>query len=495
MADDQSTAQSYTSAQHMAEVERYITQHPGSGVYVLDTGTDALRARAWMVDNAQHSIEVQYFIWSTDNIGILAGEALLRAAKRGVQVRVIVDDLLIDAAAKTMLALAHHPNVQIKIYNPQHQVGVPWYKRVLNLFSNFRGFNQRMHDKTFIVDSKLGITGGRNMAAEYFDYNHEFNFRDRDVLLMGEVVAQMGANFERFWQHELSQSVESLHDGVGVFEDKVAINQAQITRHYDQLHQYAASSENFEPGVRQAIAGTPGEFERLKREIIWGEARFISDLPGKNDAGRFNVADGGGRTAAELARMFASAKKEVIIQSPYLVLSDEAIELFRAARKKGVAIRINTSSMASTDNLQAFSGYRNQRSQLLDMGVQVYEFRHDAKIQQLLMRQAKPTQLTDNAVGAKTPIFSLHAKSMVIDSDLVYIGTFNLDPRSQNLNTEVGLVMQNAQLAKTVRDTIVADMAPENSWNAATDDPDQFVGWFKRAKVRVFQWLPLRWIL
>jgi len=158
----------------MAFIDAQIAANAGkSGAYVLDTGEEALLARAWLADHARKSIEVQYFIWSTDNIGILAAEGLLRAANRGVRVRVIVDDLLIDAPDKSLLALARHPNIDIRIYNPQTSVGVPLQKRLLNVLTNFRGVNQRMHDKTLVVDGKIAITGGRNMAAEYFDYNHE----------------------------------------------------------------------------------------------------------------------------------------------------------------------------------------------------------------------------------------------------------------------------------------------------------------------------------
>src|SRR5512143_2463545 len=144
------------AAASLAAVDDQIAAHPGeTGTYVLDTGEEALLARAWLADHAERSIEVQYFIWSSDNIGILASEALLRAAERGVKVRVIVDDLLIDAPDKSLLALAKHPNVEIRIYNPQHQVGTPLHKRVINVVTDFRGVNQRMHDKTFGVDGKI----------------------------------------------------------------------------------------------------------------------------------------------------------------------------------------------------------------------------------------------------------------------------------------------------------------------------------------------------
>jgi len=189
----------------LAFIDAQIAAHAGkSVVYVLETGEEALLARAWLADHARESIDVQYFIWSTDNIGILAAEALLRAAERGVRVRVIVDNLLIDAPDKSLLALALHPSIDVRIYKPRTWVGVPLLKRLLNALTDFRGVNQRMHDKTLVVDGKVAITGGRNMAAEYFDYNHEYNFRDRDALLLGEAVRPMQVSFERFWNSELT---------------------------------------------------------------------------------------------------------------------------------------------------------------------------------------------------------------------------------------------------------------------------------------------------
>ena len=467
----------------IAFIEAQIAANAGkSGVYVLDTGAEALLARAWLADHARESIEVQYFIWSTDNIGILAAEALLRAAERGVRVRVIVDDLLIDAPDKSLLALARHPNIDIRVYNPQSSVGVPLHKRLLNVLTDFRGVNQRMHDKTLIVDGKVGITGGRNMAAEYFDYNHQFNFRDRDALLLGEAVKAMQASFERFWNSELSVKVEELYDGWGLMQSNVRVNDDEIQRVYRELHEYAKSPENFAPEVRAAIIATPASFARLAQQMIWGKVDFISDRPGKNE-NQFRL-DGGGQTAAALGRLVQSARERIVIQSPYLVLSDKAIDLFRQIIARGVTVRINTNSLASTDNLAAFSGYRNQRDRLLKMGLQIYEYKPAPEVQvKLMQRSATATR--------KAPIFSLHAKTLVVDSRIVYIGTFNFDPRSENLNTEVGAIIHDAALARAVEASIETDMAPPNSWDAGRDDPDQYVSLAKRSKARLFQLMPI----
>jgi cardiolipin synthase C len=410
----------------------------------------------------------------------------LRAADRGVKVRVIVDDLLVDAPDKSLLALAKHPNIEIKIYNPQHKVGTPFHKRLLNIAVNFRGVNQRMHDKTFIVDGKLGITGGRNMAAEYFDLNHEYNFRDRDALLLGDVARTMQTSFEKFWASPISAPVEELYDGLGIIQKNVSVKDAEIQNIYAGLHAYALNAANFNAETRAAIQNTPQAFMRLTEQMIWSNVEFISDTPGKNSNKLF--LGGGGKTTEKLAQLVADAKQKIVIQSPYLVLSSQAIKLFKSAIKRGVSVRINTNSLASTDNVQAFSGYRNQREQLTKMGIEVFEYKPDPHIKHALLKQ-------NVAFNDKPPVFAIHAKTMVVDSSTVYIGTFNFDPRSQNLNTEVGVIVQDANLADQVQSAIETDMRPENSWSAATDKPDQYATAAKRKRVLFYQLTPIKPLL
>ncbi|MEO6361858.1 MAG: phospholipase D family protein [Caldimonas sp.] len=470
----------------MAFIDAEIAAHAGkTGAFVLDTGEQALRARAWLADNAVSSIEVQYFIWSTDNIGRLAAEALLRAAERGVRVRVIVDDLLIKAPPKTLLALALHPNIEIRIYNPKSSVGVPLSKKVLNVVTDFHGVNQRMHDKTMIVDGKVGITGGRNMAAEYYDYDHQYNFRDRDALLLGPAVKRMQESFERFWSSELSVKVEDRFNVAGPMRSQVSIKADEAHQIYRELHDYAKSPDNYTAEMRAAIQATPSSFARLAQQMAWVDVEFISDLPGKNqngpDPGR------GGKTTAALARLAESAQKQILIQSPYLVMSDEAMALFRRILARGVTVRINTNSLAATDNLPAFSGYRSQREKLLAMGLQIYEYKPAAEAQVEAMKRVHVT-------SARAPISALHAKTMVVDSKTVYIGTFNFDPRSANLNTEVGAIIHDEALARSVEAAMEIDMGPANSWNAR-GDPDRHAPLAKRNKVRLYRTLPIQPLL
>jgi putative cardiolipin synthase len=451
-----------------------------SGAYVLEKGEEALLARAWLVDHAGQSIDIQYFIWSTDNVGILASEALLRAADRGVKVRVLVDDLLIDAPPDAMLALALHPNIDIRIYNPTMTVGTGKARRIGNVVTGLRTVNQRMHDKTALFDGLVGITGGRNMADEYFDYDHRYNFRDRDMLAMGPVVADMEASFGRFWASPQAVPVERL-----LARELKKITPEKMKEIYAGLHAYAGKADNFSPEVRQALENLPQRFERLLTEMVWDDARFLCDLPGKNDARR--RFDGGGRTTAALVEQLKRAQRRITIQSPYLVMPRGALELFRDLVRRGVEVRIVTNSLASTDNLQAFSGYRKQRAAILKSGIRVFEFKPDPAIRRELIERYP--KLENNA-----PVFAIHAKTMVIDGETLFVGTFNFDPRSANLNTEVGLLLKNPRLAGQVEHAIEQDMLPENSWQAA-DDPDRFAPAAKRRKVKLWKALPLEPLL
>jgi cardiolipin synthase C len=471
----------------LAFLDEQVAAHPGqSGSYVLDTGAQALIARAWLADHAEHTIDVQYFIWSTDNVGILAAEAILRAAERGVKVRVIVDDLLMHAPDESLLALARHPNIDIRIYNPKSSVGTPVQRRVVNVATDFRGVNQRMHNKVMLIDGKAAITGGRNMADEYFDHNHEYNFRDRDVLLVGAVVGSVAASFEQFWVSPLSVPVEQLYDGIGLMKKHVEVDDAEVQKVYSGLHAYAAQPANFAPDVRAAIEAIPQAFPRISTGTVWSKAEFVSDLPGKND-NKFSLG-GGGRTTATLAQLVESAHDTITIQSPYLVVSEAAIELFSRARARGVRVRIHTNSLASTDNLMAFSGYRAQRKRLLDLGFEIHEYQPEPIEQQEVRARLE-------AANKTRPIAALHAKTLVVDHKIVFIGTFNFDPRSENLNTEAGAIIHDTGIAQAVEQAIVTDMQPGNSWDAAKDDPDSHASFAKRSKVWLWELMPIKAVL
>jgi phosphatidylserine/phosphatidylglycerophosphate/cardiolipin synthase-like enzyme len=448
-----------------------------TGVYVLEQGTEAMFTRAWLSEHAQHTIDVQYFIFSTDNIGLLAIDYLVRAAERGVDVRILVDDIMLEANGDELLALNAHPNITIKIYNPLANVGKNIVQKLTNLAFNFHAFNQRMHNKTFTVDSVVSITGGRNVADEYFGYDHEYNFRDRDVLLLGQSARNIEQSFEQFWQNGLSVLVTDLID-----VENTAINSVdeQTPPNFERLHQYACNPKNFLPEIRAQIDAMPLAFKKAVQDgdLHWlDNVEYVSDLPGKNDGETF--LGGGGLSTQRLIQLVQQAQHSVTIQTPYLIVTDLGKGLLKSLIDKGIEVRILTNSLASNDNLEAFSGYQRDRKALLKMGVRIFEFKPDAQIRQKVMSKEMQTQLTT------MPIFGLHAKSMVIDDHLTVIGTFNLDPRSANLNTESITIIPSEDIAKKVKSAMLVEMQAENAWETTLEwNPDGEVDLSKRLKVK-----------
>lgn len=449
-----------------------------SAAYVLEDGDGSMIARAWLTQNASKSIDIQYFIFSVDNVGLIACDYLVRAADRGVKIRILVDDIMVEAQPEDILTMDNHPNIDIKIYNPGTNIGKNIFQKVVGLTTNFRGVNQRMHNKTFIVDQQAVITGGRNIADEYFDYDHEYNFRDRDIFLLGTVVSTVQKSFEMFWNHNLSVPVNKL---LGQNE-----NSKNDTLPFEKLHEYACDSMNYWPQVRARVARIPEAFKDIadSRDLIWTDSiEFISDDPGKNDG--TNGLAGSGKSTEALIDLLNKAEHSIDIQSPYLVTTEWSRKLFSEAVRRGVQIRILTNSLASTDNLEAFSGYQRDRKKLLETGVRIYEFRPDAACRYKVMTGALQKKLN------YTPTFGLHAKTMVVDGKTTVVGTFNLDPRSANLNTECITIVRNAALSGRVLKKINEEFLPENAWETTQNwNPDHLVSRKKRAGVVIRKVVP-----
>nr|MBK9653788.1 phospholipase D family protein [Bacteroidota bacterium] len=319
-------------------------------------------------------------------------------------------------------------------------------------------------------DGKIVITGGRNIADEYFDYDHEYNFRDRDVLLLGKIASDVHNSFEQFWNSPLSVDICELAN------TESPQNPDSVT--YNALHNYACNPENFWPQVREKIKNLPAAFDAIQKSggLVWLDSvYFISDIPGKNDGTQ--GLEGGGVCTEALIQLIKNAKHTIAIQSPYLITNDASRKLLLDAVKRGVKIKILTNSLASTDNLEAFSGYQRDRKKLLATGVRIFEFRPDAAERYKVMTGDLQSKLN------YTPVFGLHAKSMVIDGSITVIGTFNFDPRSANLNTECVAVIHSNKISTSVLNGMEIEFNPENSWETTKQwNPDSDVGNIKRLK-------------
>jgi phosphatidylserine/phosphatidylglycerophosphate/cardiolipin synthase-like enzyme len=334
-----------------------------------------------------------------------------------------------------------------------------------------------MHHKTFTIDKQATIIGGRNIADEYFDYDDRYNFRDRDVLLIGKAAGDVERTFEQFWNDSLSY----WHSDLVKTNTKAQTDPAR----FDRLHAFACDTQNLSERMRKEIRRYPEEFKRMQSsgEVQWiRDVSFVSDIPGKNEE---REGKKGGVCTDSLVALIRQARSTIDIQSPYVITTSEGKALFEQAMKRGVKVRILTNSLGSTDNHEAFSGYQRDRDQILATGVELYEYKPQPAIRYKLMIPEVQAALS------YTPVYGLHSKTMIIDGYVTVIGTYNLDPRSANLNTECVAIVRSQAFAKNVMKYIEEEFRPENAWRITKDfNPDKEASFNKRVKVQSRKIIP-----
>jgi cardiolipin synthase C len=453
-------------------LEQVRASHPKeeTGIHLLEDGGGALAARGWLTRKALRSIDIQYFIFSSDQVGLIALQELINAAQRGVKVRLLVDDLLHHGDAQLLLAADTIHNLEIRIYNPTINIGRSLPNKLVKVATDFRAVNQRMHNKTFIVDDEIVITGGRNVADEYFDFSLEYNFRDRDLLLIQGAASQVKRSFDTFWDHRLSVKLSNL------LEEQDTTLTTRVLR---QLKHLSCDPHRFWPEVQQRIANIPVRFLELREQghLTWvKEVEFVSDLPGKND-GKQGLG-GGGLSTDALIKLVDEAKESIYIQTPYFVTTDLGKGLFKRAVDRGVKVKILTNSLSTTDSFPAFASYRSDRDALVKLGIEVYESKPHNEAWSKMMTSELTQRLRSLAM---LPMIGLHAKSMVIDGQIIMVGTFNLDPRSANLNTECIVIAHDQAQATRLQETMIKEINHHNAWRIRLgSDPDHHASFSNR---------------
>jgi putative cardiolipin synthase len=411
-----------------------LDAHPGqSGFYVLNSGLEALAARILLIDEAQRSIDVQYYFILNDITGNLFIERLVAAADRGVRVRVLIDDLAIEGADPVIAALDSHPNMGVRIFNPFAQRTL----RVVDFLGDFARVNRRMHNKSFIVDNQATIVGGRNIGDEYFQARPDLDFGDLDLLGVGPVVADVSAAFDAYWNSELAVPIAAL-----VHPRKDTLELATVRRVLErEAKQVNQSSYAEAVKMTDLITGLEGGVLPL----YWGPAQVVYDLPEKVLSPGRDVST---HVGPHLQLILESARSEVVILSPYFVPGDWGVEFFRILRSKHVRVIILTNSLASTDVAAVHAGYAPYRRALLEAGVELYELKPTAPLR----------PLHERVLRSDVSRSSLHAKAFAVDRKRLFVGSFNLDPRSVVHNTEMGILVENAELAGSFVDTTLAGL-------------------------------------
>jgi len=438
----------------LGQMAMQITSGHGddSGFLLLDRGRDALSWRLILADAAEKSIDIQYFLWKNDAVGKVFIQRLLGAAERGVRIRVLIDDSMTDSDPEYLALLGAPANIEVRIYKPfgpKAKSVLRWIDYVAHMKVN----NRRMHNKLYVVDGCMEIIGGRNIAEEYFEYPGSFAFRSRDLLAIGPVVETSGAAFDMYWNSDWSVPIEQVVTHVPTMGE-AAENKAA-------LDVFAADATSYPTGFYDNPKQLVAEMNQLTKALHWGKGQLlIDDVPEKDGESQSHAEIG--LTGPAIGQAALHSTNEALIQSAYLILEDAGEEKLRTLVDRGVKVKLHTNSMAANNHLSAYVAYRKQRKMLLNSGAEVYEMRPDAKSER---SQYTPAELKEH--GTK---FGLHAKTMVFDRKVVFVGTFNLDPRSIHLNTEMGLLVESEGLGRAVAESIENDIAPGNSWRVVLNN-------------------------
>jgi len=429
---------------------------------ILSSGYDALLLRVHLIRQAKQSIVVQTFIWTNDECGRLMVYELIEAARRGVKVKIIADHPFSDQNLETVAFLATvSPNLELKHYRPAMSRMKPsLFHTLLASVHSFHDVNQRMHNKLMVFDDAVMITGGRNIENTYFDHSTELNFRDRDVLAVGPVAREAAESFEEFWDYRHAVSSRGLTDVAAVIA-RNSFRRFATKADYDFGPYFGTMDQE----ANDAAVISARFVSRLKPVA---KVSFICDVPGKSKGFLSHTA----RITRELRRTLEEAKTSVVMQTPYLVLSQPARQLFQEMQEKnpGLRIKVSSNSFASTDNLLAYSAnYRLRNEYVQVLKLEVHEFKPlPGALLEHFHQYPLIAQLAKERMAAgrqdRMPFLCLHAKSLVVDDRIAFVGSYNLDPRSENLNTEVGLLVEDASFAQALRTEIERDMRPENSW-------------------------------
>jgi cardiolipin synthase C len=429
-----------------------LAAHPGESAFsLLQFGALAFLSRAALADIAERSLDVQYYIYEADESGVVLADRLLAAARRGVRVRLLVDDNNLVRSEDRLATLAGQPNFEIRVFNP-YRNRVRWM-RPLEFATSFGRVQRRMHNKIFAVDGQLAVIGGRNIGDNYFDLHRGVNFSDLEVLAAGPVAHDAVASFDEYWNSPWAVPIEAFLKRMptAVEADVVA----------DEISRQAGENSD----VRESYGPVLDEMRELvlgSNFKYWGSAELVADPPDKIDESRRSPSP----LLTRVYGLWRAARSEVLVESAYLVPLRAGADLIAAQARSGVRVAMLTNSLASTDVVPVHAGYAKRRRELLAAGVELYEFQADAR-----QRPGERRHFRRMSGGA-----ALHSKVMVIDRSMTWVGSFNIDPRSALLNTELAVLVKSPELAAATAALVEADLAPDRAWRLSLDPPGTRTG-------------------
>ena len=417
-------------------IAEYVAQHPSeqSGFYPVYDGIDSLALRLLMAERAERSIDAQYFLIHDDLVGRVFVNALLRAANRGVRVRFLVDDMNAKGYDTGFAALDSHENIEIRILNPFAHRNA----RAMDAFSIGR-LIRRMHNKSFTVDNQMTLIGGRNIANEYFDANPGEKFGDLDVLTIGSIVPKVSAMFDSYWNHRAALPMPALAKVPENAKELLASLNDRVSRSLEE-----AEASKYADAVRSSVLNY---VQTDASAFIWADYDLVYDSPDKATA---DISGEDGSIVVQMREGIGNIEKELFVVTPYFVLQKENIEGFRGLRDRNVEIKVITNSLASNNHTISHSGYAPARKPLLEMGVNLYELRASASIP------------ADESTGVQDAKETLHAKAFAVDRKRIFIGSFNWNQRSANVDTELGVIIHSPELATRMVERVTAALPAQS---------------------------------
>lgn len=455
-----------------------------SGMSPLPEPQRAFTLRYALAIQAEHTLDMQYYLWKSDTSGDLLLHQALAAADRGVQVRLLIDDIYHHGRDGIYATIDLHPNVQVRVFNPIPNRGLG---RNLGFAAGKSTLNHRMHNKIFLVDNAVAIMGGRNIGDDYFGVDPKLNFQDLDVLAVGPAAQEAGSAFDLYWNSRHAVPIEVLYEegalAPGALGDLRVRLEASLGDHLDELP-YDVPLEG--PALNAAL-------QQLANTLTWAPARVVVDPLSK--------FDGGGQSALAdlMTGLGKQAQEEIVAQTAYLIPSDEGVDMIRAITDRGVRVRLMTNSMQSNNHLSVHAFYMKHRKALIEAGMELYELRADNEL--LAYYKQTESRVADSHAG-------LHTKSFVVDGKTSVIGSYNLDPRSRIWNSEIALVIDSEPFARRVLAGMNQSFEPGNAYRLTLEDgdivwsidtPDGLQTWdkdpgstaWRRFLARVTGWIPI----
>nr|WP_227715175.1 phospholipase D family protein [Marinobacter sp. 1-3A] len=462
--------------------------HPGkSGVVMLENAHDAFAARVLLAEGAEATLDVQYYIWQYDITGTMLLDVLYRAAERGVRVRLLLDDNGISGLDETLAALDTHPNIEVRLFNPFVVRNPKW----IGYLTSFSRLNHRMHNKSFTADNQAAIIGGRNIADEYFGAGTGALFADLDVLAIGPVVSDLSSDFDRYWASASAYPAALILPEARDAGLAEVVATARECSESSEASQYvcAVADSQF---LKNLLDGNLG--------FVWSPVSMVSDDPAKV----LGKKPKNGLMSRQLVEAMGRPERSITLVSPYFIPTKAGVKMFQELERKGVHVRVLTNSLEANDVAMVHAGYAKYRKPLLEAGVQLFELR------KVPGQEPVERKLQDNLMGSSSS--SLHAKTFAVDGKRLFVGSFNFDPRSVHINTELGFVIESPELTRMMEDhfeeqtrvtayELVLDDDGDLQWIERNGEEeirhsrDPGTGLIKRMLVSMFSFLPIEHLL